>query len=160
MNKKQLKKEKDSLPLIGGLLKVNLRGRPRIYKDEEAPEFINKIEEYFDFCAKMFRMPNKAGLVLWLGMTRETYNQYKDKKDFSDAIKVAEHLMEDSWVQKLGGDARPAGAIFYLKNAFHDHFKDKQETDITSGGEKIENPLGVDIEKLAIKMSKELRKKV
>ena len=67
-------------------------------------------------------MPNKAGLCVYLGICKETYNDYKKK--FSDSIKGFESITENAWVQRLGGSS-PTGAIFYLKNAFD--YRDKQE---------------------------------
>jgi hypothetical protein len=81
-------------------------------------------------------MPNKAGLCIWLNIHKDTYNEYKKKPTFSDALKGAEMWIENAWVQRLAGNA-PTGAIFYLKNAFKEDYKDRSETDITSGGEKL-----------------------
>lgn len=80
-------------------------------------------------------MPNKAGLCLFLNISRETYSQYR--KRFPDAIKSADHWIEESWVQRLRSNA-PTGAIFYLKNAFKETYKDRHQTDLTTKGEKIE----------------------
>ena len=81
-------------------------------------------------------MPNKAGLCIWLNISRDTYNEYKKSK-FPDAIKVAEAYIENSWVQRLASTA-PTGAIFYLKNAFSADYRERVETDVTSGGERVQ----------------------
>lgn len=82
-------------------------------------------------------MPEKAGLCIWLGIHRDTYNEYKKKPGFSDVLKGAELWIERAWVQRLAGNA-PTGAIFYLKNAFREEYRDRQETDITTGGDKLQ----------------------
>lgn len=112
--------------------KFKRSGRPPKYSNEE--KLAETISDYFDECKKDKEMPNKAGLCLFLGISRDTYSEYR--KVFPDAIKKADSWIENAWVQRLGGNA-PTGAIFYLKNAFKEHYKDKYESDITSGGEKI-----------------------
>jgi hypothetical protein len=108
----------------------NKGGRPPRFATEQA--LANALLEYFGEVDKKKHMPNKAGLCLKLGITRETYNQYKSK--YPDAIKGAEYAIEQAWVQRLGG-ANATGAIFYLKAAMG--WQDKQEVDLTSGGEKL-----------------------
>ena len=69
-----------------------------------------------------------------LDISRPVYADYKKK--FPDTIKRAENIIENAWVQRLSGNAA-TGAIFYLKNAFHLYYRDRRETDITSGGEPL-----------------------
>lgn len=108
-------------------------GRPPKYS--KAEDLVSAANKYFEKCDLARQLPEKAGLCLALGITRETYSQYK-KGDFSDAIKGFELYIESNWVRRLGGQAA-TGAIFYLKNAFRDDFKDRNETDVTSGGKPI-----------------------
>jgi len=84
------------------------------------------VKEYLESCDNLKKMPNRAGLCVFLGITKETYYQYKKKKKLSDYIKKFEENMQDVWVSRLNASA-PAGAIFYLKNAFRDEFKDRYE---------------------------------
>lgn len=109
-------------------------GRPPKYATLE--ELAEQIKLYLESCEKTRTLPNKAGLCVYLQITRETYNQYKDKPEFSDALKQTERYIENAWVQRLGG-ANATGAIFYLKNAFKEDYKDRHETDITSKGEQV-----------------------
>jgi hypothetical protein len=127
-------------------------GRPLKYNTEE--DFNQALESYLDWCVEKHSMPNIAGFCAAQHMSRETYYEYGKK--YSDTKKAFESFLESAWVQKLGGPSA-TGAIFYLKNAFREHYKDRNETDITSGGEKI--PSGVDVEALALKMAAELKKK-
>ena len=94
------------------------------------------IKGYFDSCQKSHTLPTKAGLCIFLNISRDTYNEYKKKPQFSDTLKGAELYMEDLWLQRLAGNS-PTGAIFYLKNAFKEEYKDRHETDVTSGGKPI-----------------------
>ena len=96
-----------------------------------------KLSEYLRECKEQKIVPSKANLLLKLDISRETYKRWKDKGDeFSDTLKEIETMIEDCWVQRLEGNTT-TGAIFYLKNAFKEHYKDRQETDITTGGEKL-----------------------
>ncbi len=107
-------------------------GRPLKYTAES---LYTKLEEYFRECDEDKLMPNKAGVCVFLGISRETYSVYRDK--YSDVLKVFEPRIEQAWVQRLAGNS-PTGAIFYLKNAFSADFRDKIETDVTSNGKTIE----------------------
>lgn len=109
-------------------------GRPPKYKT--AQELIERAQLYFRLCTDSHELPEKAGLCLALGITRETYSQYR-KGEFSDAIKNFDLYIESNWVRRLGSTAA-TGAIFYLKNAFSADFRDRTETDVTSMGEKVQ----------------------
>lgn len=113
----------------------NLGGRPPKYSTKA--ELLKKANEYFDHCNSFFQLPEKAGLCLYLNITRETYSQYRKDKRFSDAIKAMDSYIESNWVRRLSGNSA-TGAIFYLKNAFHQDYRDRVENDITSKGESIQ----------------------
>lgn len=135
--KKAIPKETTKKPKrksIGTDLLKKANGRPPKYKISK--ELIEKANEYFKLCDECFQLPEKAGLCIYLGISRDTYSEYRKKGKFPDAIKGMDHYIESCWVRRLAGNAA-TGAIFYLKNAFRDHFKDRQETDITSQGEQI-----------------------
>lgn len=92
--------------------------------------------QYFEECLQNRWIPSKAGLLRKLNMSRESYREYKKKKDFVDTIRFVEHSIEEAWVQRLTSQGAN-GAIFYLKNAFRDDYQDRVENDITSRGEKL-----------------------
>lgn len=107
-------------------------GRPPKFKDiEELDELLSR---YFQVCKDDKKIPTKAGMALYLDTTRETLGDYEGKEEFSYTIKRAYQLIEEAWNQKLGGNTQVAGSIFYLKNAFHKDYKDKQEVDTTIKG--------------------------
>jgi len=95
----------------------------------------DKVLGYFEQCEEKKEIPNKAGLRLFLDIDKSTYSDYKKK--FPNPIKRAEETIENAWVQRLGQTAS-TGAIFYLKNAFFEDYRDKVETDLTSGGGKLQ----------------------
>ena len=82
------------------------------------------ITEYFVKCNNTKVRPSKAGLRLALGITIATYSNYKKK--YFDTLKVAEDMIEVAWIERLDGNS-PTGAIFYLKNAFKEDYKDRHE---------------------------------
>lgn len=108
-------------------------GRPPKFKTNE--ELDLKCKEYFAECIKLKEIPSKAGLRVFLDISRETYNEYKGK--FADAIKRADDLIEKAWVQRLK-DPAATGAIFYLKNAFKEDYKDRTDSNVNL---KIPKPL-------------------
>jgi len=96
-------------------------------------ELEEKIEDYFSKA----EVPNKAGIRLTLAICRDTYCDWKKKgHQFSDTIKKIDDRIEQYWIERLN---KPActGAIFYLKNAFKENYKDRYEQHLTSKGEKI-----------------------
>jgi DNA-packaging protein gp3 len=107
-------------------------GRPPKYSSEQV--LVKAVDAYFDGCKEKMLMPSKAGICYALNLSRDTYNEYK--KRFPDTLKQVENYIEAAWVQRLAGTAA-TGAIFYLKNAFKEDYRDRTETDVTSKGEKI-----------------------
>lgn len=79
-----------------------------------------------------------TGLALALGTNRSTLVNYETRDEFFDTIKRAKTKIEDFAEQRLFGN-NPTGTIFNLKNNYG--WKDKTETDITTGGEKIKTAL-------------------
>lgn len=107
-------------------------GKPPKYKNAQTIESTGN--DYFDECVRLQKMPTKAGLTLYMDISRDTYSEYRKK--YPDAIRSLDSYIEDLWLQKLTGTGA-TGPIFYLKNAFREHYSDRTETDITSKGEKI-----------------------
>lgn len=97
-------------------------GRPRSFNSPE--DFAEQVSDYFTYSANTpYHLPNFAGLAYHLAVSRETLYEYGSKPEYSDTMKEARSLIENAWVQRLGRQ-QPVGAIFYLKNAFRDHYKD------------------------------------
>lgn len=102
------------------------------YATEEVLD--KKLSEYWKEWENERKTPNKAGLRLYLDIGRTQYNEYKKK--YPNTIKKVEDYIENWWIELLTRNGC-TGAIFYLKNAFKEDYKDRHETDITTGGEKI-----------------------
>lgn len=110
---------------------VNLGGRPNIWNDEIKLQ--KSIDNYFESTAE----PTLSGLANWLGMSRETLNQYKDKTKFSDIIKRSRSMIEGIYEKELiYGKKQPTGVIFALKNM---GWKDR--TDVTSDDKPLPTPI-------------------
>lgn len=109
-------------------------GRPKLY---EGPEFEEAVTDYFQNLEEG-EMPTKAGLLLSIGLSRETWKEYKQRPEFVYTIKDAEFTIEDAWIQKLTGGGA-TGPIFYLKNAFKESYRDTQ--DHTNDGRAFPTPI-------------------
>lgn len=107
-------------------------GRPPRFKTEQ--EFKDAVFGYLKICEEKGKMPNIAGFCAFNGIDRTVYYDYAKK--YPRTKKGFEAFLEDVWVQRLSSTS-PTGAIFYLKNAFREDYKDRTETDITSGGKPI-----------------------
>lgn len=134
-------------------------GRP--LKFESPEELQEKIEEYFNSCWRQkvdmfgnpvyikdkegkktdeqvmvqFRPYTISGLAVALDTTRETLMDYEEKDEFSDTIKRAKEMCHAYAEEQLFVGKNPTGAIFNLKNNYG--WKDKSETDVTSGGKRL-----------------------
>jgi len=126
-------------------------GRPLKFKSVK--ELQVKIDEYFDYCDNKTKnihseklgdmiVPDPepytmSGLAYALGMDRRTLIDYAHRDEFLPAIKEARQRVECDVERRMNGkDTFTPGLIFNAKNNFG--WKDKNETDITSGGDKIE----------------------
>ena len=94
----------------------------------------NRINEYFDFCEENDRKPNMIGMANWLGISRETVNQWKRgdvrSSTHTDVIRKAVDILEEIWVDYMqNGKINPASGIFLAKNMFQ--YKDVQDVVIT-----------------------------
>ena len=104
-------------------------GRPLKFKSVK--ELQNKIEEYFKTTPK--EEWTITGLALALDTYRQTLLNYEGKDEYLDTIKKAKQIVENGYEIDLKKHGR-TGTIFALKNF---DWKDKNETDITSQGDKL-----------------------
>jgi hypothetical protein len=91
-------------------------------------------------------LPTLAGFAVKLGVCRDTIHEWETAKkkngklkhkEFSDAIKRAKDIQENIWaINSFKGLYNPAFTIFAGKNIFN--WKDKQDIDHTTGGDKID----------------------
>lgn len=107
----------------------NKVGRPLKFKTEQ--ELSEKITDYFSNTPK--EEWTITGLAIALDTFRSVLCDYEEKDEFSNTVKKAKQRVENSYELDLKKHGR-SGTIFALKNF---DWKDKNETDIMSGGEKI-----------------------
>lgn len=62
---------------------------------------------------KWLRPPSMAGLMLHLGITKETWSSYGGLEDYSEVVERARARMEDYWTSRLDGKGA-RGAKFAL----------------------------------------------
>jgi hypothetical protein len=125
-------------------------GKPLKFKTVK--ELQDKIEEYFDNCDNrlVHGYDNKtneqfayispepytmSGLAYALDLSRQGLLNYKHRGEYLDTIKKARRRVQTDVERRLMEGKATVGAIFNLKNNFG--WKDKKETDITSGGKPI-----------------------
>ncbi len=99
-------------------------GRPLKFKSVELLQ--NKIEEYFLTTPK--EEWTITGLALALDTSRETLLDYEDKEEYSDTVKKAKLMVENSYELDLKKSGR-TGTIFALKNF---NWKDKVEQELSN----------------------------
>jgi len=128
--------------------------RPLKYKTEE--ELEERCISYIEYLNKKIEdtiaplgvevsdIPTKSGLRIWLGISKPVYNDYK--KRFPNPIKRVEDIIEDCWVQVLKGNS-VTGAIFYLKNAFSEDYRDRTDQNVNVNISGVEITLRKDGQK-------------
>lgn len=108
---------------------------PWTKKFETAEELLNKIEEYFE--STPVREQTRAGLCLFLGITKETFYFYKigeRGEDFKEAAEWAVTRLEHKYELDLNLKNNPTGPIFALKQY---GWKDNQEVEAKVSGFEI-----------------------
>ena len=120
-------------------------GAPRKYQPEE---LIVKVTEYFEYVEEANKerklMDEKlkpytiTGLCNHLDTTRETWNEYSKKPEYSDSIKKAKQIVEQYAEEGLlNGTLSTIGTIFNLKNNFG--WVDKIEVNTTTSSDQLTN---------------------
>lgn len=107
----------------------NKVGRPLKFQTEE--ELKKQIDAYFADTPK--DEWTITGLALALDTSRKVLCEYEDRDEFSNTIKKAKLKVENGYEIDLKKHGR-TGTIFALKNF---DWKDKTETDLTTGGQPI-----------------------
>jgi hypothetical protein len=149
-------------------------GRPTSYDEE----ILKKTREYIESCedeeiqqlsglsakgTELYKqklevhLPTIEGLARYLGINKDTiYEWCKEHKDFSDDIDELRAKQAEELVNKgLSGDYNSTIAKLLLSKH---GYKESTETDITSGGEKLDNT-SVDVMEMARQISARLKDK-
>lgn len=140
----------------GGIMKdlVELRNRGmenrQDYKGKWTDEDLQReVGEFFEFCGERDIKPAKAGLILWLGISRSQFHEWETNTSShplkSDILQDASHLMQMQYIGKV--ESHPTGNIFLLK-AGHG-YSDKQEIQVT-GSSVDSDSIAESIKKLGL----------
>lgn len=106
-----------------------------VRKYDNAEELMKKIEEYFDTTEP--KNQTGAGLCIHLGISRTTYNNYKNGgvgREIQEAIEWAQTRLENKYALDLNYKPNPTGPIFALKQL---GWRDQQEVDAKLSGFEI-----------------------
>lgn len=113
-------------------------GRPLLFKNKK--ELEDRIDKYWEYCAKENKPLTMSKLAVYLGTNRQTLLNYSKKEQYFDTIKKARAMIE-AYIEEglLGKKLNVVGCIFNLKNNFN--WRDKYEQAITK-----DEPKSVDFE--------------
>lgn len=94
----------------------------------------DRIALYFQHCAENDRKPQVIGMANWLGVDRDTINNWKRgvvrKDTHSGIVQKALAMLEEMWADYMqNGKINPASGIFLAKNWFG--YKDIQDVVVT-----------------------------
>lgn len=100
----------------------------------DAQQVENRIGQYFQYCIDNDRKPQIVGMCNWLGISRQTLNEWVNgvtrSATHGDIIKKAYSLIEEMWMDNMqNGRTNPAAGIFLAKNWFN--YKDVADVVVT-----------------------------
>ena len=89
----------------------------------------HEVNEYFKYCSKKDIKPAKAGVRLWLDLSRTQYHEWETGNHGfkTDILERAAAMIELSYIGRI--ESFPTGNIFLLKSS-HNH-SDKTEIEFT-----------------------------
>jgi hypothetical protein len=102
---------------------------------ENADKLMEKVEEYFDITEPKFQ--TRAGLCIHLGITKQTFLNYKNGTQGDEMKEVCEWActrLENKYEVDLSLRPNPTGPIFALKQY---GWRDSQDVDLKSSGFEI-----------------------
>ena len=103
------------------------------YDDPQA--LMDKIEEYFNTVSP--KDQTGAGLCIFLGISRMTYNNYKNGTagpEIQEVIAWAQTRLENKYALDLNWKPNPTGPIFALKQL---GWRDNQDVEMKASGFEI-----------------------
>ena len=88
--------------------------------------------KYFEYCEERQLKPNKVGLQMWLGVSKQQYFDWLSNRDrygeISDLITQLDRGVENQYIERL--ESYPTGNMFLLKSLHG--YKDTQEININT----------------------------
>lgn len=115
--------------LFSRRLPTFVHSRTPVYATAE--DLAHECSLYEEFCETKNRIMTVPGLCLFLGLSRQTLYKYQKGGVGDDYKQVVNFFMlriEEEWVQNLT-KPNAGGAMFYLKNAFRNDYREKIETE-------------------------------
>lgn len=101
-------------------------------------EFENRISGYFEDCRSAGAYPDEAGLILHLGLERETYERFMngvEGKGYASCLRKAKLRRESIIVRDIyGTDKASTGKIFLARQESNGGLSDKPREE--AGGRK------------------------
>ncbi len=89
-------------------------------------QLYDKFNTFLEKCKIEERIPTVTGFSHFVGISRETFYEYKNNKiAYSDTFKKIEEILEEETLQINYKSKNPAFGIFHMKNKFN--WSDKQE---------------------------------
>ncbi len=96
-------------------------------------ELASKVSAYFAECETLDVFPDRANMVLYLGLPWDTYCQYENNEDgkyapFAEIFKNA-RLRREGWLSRVmfSDKNKVQSAIFHLRQSINGGYSDKQE---------------------------------
>lgn len=115
-----------------------------------ADELEATINEFFDYCTEHDIKPCKAGLRLWLGVSKSQYHAWHSEPSkygaISDLITMANDAMELQYVNR--SEKYPTGNIFLLKTCHG--YVETSKVDVTTNGNSTPDEVKDAIAKLGL----------
>lgn len=94
-----------------------MAGQPPLWASVD--ELQEKIDEYFNYCDENGKPYTISGLAYYLGTSRQTLCNYREKDEFFDSISRAKRKCEMFAEEKLFRDkGSPQGIMFNLTNNY------------------------------------------
>lgn len=105
-------------------------------------EVEHRIDEYFDFCEMNDRLPNMVELANWLGVGRQTLQNWKDGKigstEHEQIICRALSVIEASLVAQVQAEPKiMVGGMFLLKSMFHYREQNDVNVNINTQNDRV-----------------------
>lgn len=96
--------------------------------------FENRINAYFSECRTNSNYPDEAGLILYLGLERESYDRYLnggEGKGYATALRKAQLKRESIIIREIyGSDKASTGKIFLARQTSNGGLSDKPREDM------------------------------
>ena len=147
---RQLKPDEDGL--MGKLLPIYNKSTEnrKAYKGLWTVEELEKsISDMFTYCYEVGLKPTKPTLILWLGISKMQFEEWRNAPQHKDKSYLIENamLIMEQYLQ-CNIDKYPTGSIFLLKTT-HGHVE-RSQVDINSGSNVSSQDINETIKKLGL----------